>query len=380
MTPLVKMHTLGHDFIPEPIHAGGLRYHGMSPLVSACSRSTASIEARSRPPARQLRGRRPVRPGRGHPARAGADPRHQGRDRRGARRPRGRRGAGDPVQPVRPRPLRPVAPTSATWTARSRTTSTRVERVEAALASLPAGLIRRHRGCPSLPAGRAGGRSTRSRRSSALFAEERRCPRCGAFLRDGPARPSGETTAQRPSREPGRRPGPPTRADEQAEGRRRRRRWPVVDGERRVADRRADAPSRAAVDASATTGTGPRAAGRTDRPDDVLPDPGSSAAILAGHARRLPRVRPDRRIGRARRAGRTRRRTTGRTGRLVAHRRRAAAGALPTAIIDRRADARADRSTEPTSSSSAARRPRAWRSSTGLAGPLARSPARRRPS
>jgi tryptophan synthase beta chain len=34
LTPLVKMYTLGHDFIPEPIHAGGLRYHGMSPLVS----------------------------------------------------------------------------------------------------------------------------------------------------------------------------------------------------------------------------------------------------------------------------------------------------------------------------------------------------------
>jgi tryptophan synthase beta chain len=34
MTPLVKMHTLGHDFIPDPIHAGGLRYHGMSPLIS----------------------------------------------------------------------------------------------------------------------------------------------------------------------------------------------------------------------------------------------------------------------------------------------------------------------------------------------------------
>ena len=33
-SPLVKMHTLGHDFIPDPIHAGGLRYHGMSPLVS----------------------------------------------------------------------------------------------------------------------------------------------------------------------------------------------------------------------------------------------------------------------------------------------------------------------------------------------------------
>jgi tryptophan synthase beta chain len=34
MTPLVKMHTLGHPFIPDPIHAGGLRYHGMAPLVS----------------------------------------------------------------------------------------------------------------------------------------------------------------------------------------------------------------------------------------------------------------------------------------------------------------------------------------------------------
>ena len=34
LTPLMKMHTLGHGFIPEPIHAGGLRYHGMAPLVS----------------------------------------------------------------------------------------------------------------------------------------------------------------------------------------------------------------------------------------------------------------------------------------------------------------------------------------------------------
>jgi tryptophan synthase beta chain len=34
MTPLMKMHTLGHRFIPDPIHAGGLRYHGMSPLLS----------------------------------------------------------------------------------------------------------------------------------------------------------------------------------------------------------------------------------------------------------------------------------------------------------------------------------------------------------
>ena len=33
-TPLLAMHTLGHDFVPAPIHAGGLRYHGMSPMVS----------------------------------------------------------------------------------------------------------------------------------------------------------------------------------------------------------------------------------------------------------------------------------------------------------------------------------------------------------
>ncbi|TKJ21972.1 MAG: TrpB-like pyridoxal phosphate-dependent enzyme [Promethearchaeota archaeon Loki_b32] len=32
--PIVKMHTLGHTFIPTPIHAGGLRYHGMAPIVS----------------------------------------------------------------------------------------------------------------------------------------------------------------------------------------------------------------------------------------------------------------------------------------------------------------------------------------------------------
>lgn len=34
LTPLLHMHTLGMDFVPAPIHAGGLRYHGMAPLVS----------------------------------------------------------------------------------------------------------------------------------------------------------------------------------------------------------------------------------------------------------------------------------------------------------------------------------------------------------
>jgi tryptophan synthase beta chain len=34
MTPLMKMYTLGHKFMPPSIHAGGLRYHGMAPTVS----------------------------------------------------------------------------------------------------------------------------------------------------------------------------------------------------------------------------------------------------------------------------------------------------------------------------------------------------------
>ncbi len=46
MAPVAKMFTLGHDFIPEPIHAGGLRYHGMSPLVSLL-KEHKFIEARS---------------------------------------------------------------------------------------------------------------------------------------------------------------------------------------------------------------------------------------------------------------------------------------------------------------------------------------------
>jgi tryptophan synthase beta chain len=44
MTPLMKMHTLGHDFVPDPIHAGGLRYHGMSPLISHL-KETGMLEA-----------------------------------------------------------------------------------------------------------------------------------------------------------------------------------------------------------------------------------------------------------------------------------------------------------------------------------------------
>jgi tryptophan synthase beta chain len=46
MTPLLKMHTLGHTFMPAGIHAGGLRYHGMAPLVSHL-KELGAIEARS---------------------------------------------------------------------------------------------------------------------------------------------------------------------------------------------------------------------------------------------------------------------------------------------------------------------------------------------
>ena len=46
LTPLVKMHTLGSTFIPPGFHAGGLRYHGMAPMVSHC-KELGLIEARA---------------------------------------------------------------------------------------------------------------------------------------------------------------------------------------------------------------------------------------------------------------------------------------------------------------------------------------------
>jgi tryptophan synthase beta chain len=46
MAPIVKMHTLGHTFVPPGIHAGGLRYHGMAPSVSALVEH-GDIEARA---------------------------------------------------------------------------------------------------------------------------------------------------------------------------------------------------------------------------------------------------------------------------------------------------------------------------------------------
>ncbi|MFO7917971.1 MAG: TrpB-like pyridoxal phosphate-dependent enzyme [Anaerolineae bacterium] len=48
LTPLLKMHTLGHEFIPPPIHAGGLRYHGMAPIISHLH-DLGLVEARATP-------------------------------------------------------------------------------------------------------------------------------------------------------------------------------------------------------------------------------------------------------------------------------------------------------------------------------------------
>jgi tryptophan synthase beta chain len=46
LTPLMPMYTLGHDFVPPPVHAGGLRYHGDSPVVSGLVRAGV-VEARA---------------------------------------------------------------------------------------------------------------------------------------------------------------------------------------------------------------------------------------------------------------------------------------------------------------------------------------------
>ena len=48
LTPLIKMYTLGHDFVPPGIHAGGLRYHGASPLLSHLLHSGRSKRRRIR--------------------------------------------------------------------------------------------------------------------------------------------------------------------------------------------------------------------------------------------------------------------------------------------------------------------------------------------
>ena len=126
MTPLVKMHTLGHDFIPEPIHAGGLRYHGMAPLVSLL-KELGLIEAQAvhqrktfesgvrfaRPRASCRRPSRPT-PSRGH--------------RRGAQGPATRAPARSSCSTCAGTAISTWPPTSATCRAPWSTTSSRPRR------------------------------------------------------------------------------------------------------------------------------------------------------------------------------------------------------------------------------------------------------------
>ena len=107
LTPLMPMYTLGHDFVPPPVHAGGLRYHGDAPSLCALVKEglvepvaisqTSAFEA-----AFTLRAHRGDHPG----ARALA--RAAGRIRRGRAGEEDGRGAGDPGQRLRPRAFRHV--------------------------------------------------------------------------------------------------------------------------------------------------------------------------------------------------------------------------------------------------------------------------------
>ena len=105
LTPLVKMHTLGSTFIPPGFHAGGLRYHGMAPMVSHVY-ELGLIEARAYHQKTcfeagvefaRCEGIVPA-PEATHAVRCAID--------EALRCKTGRQGGDDPVQPVRPRPFR----------------------------------------------------------------------------------------------------------------------------------------------------------------------------------------------------------------------------------------------------------------------------------
>ena len=87
MTPLLPMYTLGHDFVPPSIHAGGLRYHGDSPIISD-ARAVRAHGGGRLPAGQDVRGGGAVRPHRGQDARARDRPRDP--RRRSTRRSRRR--------------------------------------------------------------------------------------------------------------------------------------------------------------------------------------------------------------------------------------------------------------------------------------------------
>ena len=108
MTPLLPMYTLGHDFVPPPIHAGGLRYHGDAPII--CNLVQAGrMEAVAYPQGKvfeaavqfaRTEGKVPA-PETGHAIRPSID--------EALRRQGDGRGAGHPLQLLRSRAARPAA-------------------------------------------------------------------------------------------------------------------------------------------------------------------------------------------------------------------------------------------------------------------------------
>ena len=107
MTPLLWMYTLGHDFIPPEIHAGGLRYHGMAPLVSHLFKlglidAVTCTQTKVFEAAMLFAQNEGVVPA---PEAAHAIPRGNRRSHQGAR---GRQETGHSIQPLRPRLARPA--------------------------------------------------------------------------------------------------------------------------------------------------------------------------------------------------------------------------------------------------------------------------------
>ena len=93
MTPLLPMYTLGHEFMPPTIHAGGLRYHGDSPIISQPGEERPH-GGDGLPAGQDVRGGGQFAEHRGQAAGARDRPRDPGRDRRGTRVPRRRARSG----------------------------------------------------------------------------------------------------------------------------------------------------------------------------------------------------------------------------------------------------------------------------------------------
>ena len=301
MAPVAKMHTLGHDFIPEPIHAGGLRYHGMSPLVSLL-KEHGDIEARS------VHQRASFEAGVQFARAEGILP------------------APEPTHAIRVAIDEALAAKEAgearvilfnlcghghfDLSAYERYLDGSLEdyeypleKVEAALAALPQGLTATEL-MPHLACRTCGRRIYSVAPLSSMTADERRCPRCGALPRRTVARPSAGRRSgarTRPTTR-GRRPATTDGEPEGTEGL-------TDDGtERRATDRR----------------TGQRRGGKPP-----LPGGGRRCGSLAGltigrrtagrggcdtrgYAGRLPRLRSDRRFDRSRRPRQPRDAGTGR--------------------------------------------------------------------